>query len=349
MELRKLGKSNLNVSSLGIGCWAFGGGDYWGAQSQSDVNAVVHKALDLGINFFDTAEVYNNGASESSLGLALAGRRDRAIVCTKVAPANASPADLRQHCEDSLRRLQTDYVDLYMMHWPIAPHSIEHFTADRTRIDNPPSIAEAFATMEDLKREGKIREIGVSNHGLKQLKDVFGVTDAVVANEMAYNLVSRAIEEDVVPFCTENDLGIVAYMPLQQGLLTGRYHAPEEIAPMQARSRHFHHSRGTGSRHGEEGAEAEIFAAIAEIEALAASRNTNIATLALAWVVAHKEMTTTIVGCRNLDELALNVSCLELPMDPALVQQLSRLTDPVLAKLGTNPDYYEGRASSRIE
>ena len=105
MQYRKLGKSGLTASVLGIGAWSFGGGDYWGPQRQQDVDAVVRGALDRGINFFDTAEMYNNGASETSLGLALKGIRDRAIIASKVIPAHAAPAVLRKSCEDSLRRL----------------------------------------------------------------------------------------------------------------------------------------------------------------------------------------------------------------------------------------------------
>jgi myo-inositol catabolism protein IolS len=349
MEMRKLGRSDLRVSALGIGCWSFGGGSYWGEQRQDDVDRVVHGALDRGVNFFDTAEVYNDGASESSLGIALKGRRDRAVICTKVSPANASPAVLRRHCEESLRRLQTDYVDLYMLHWPITPHAIEHFTKDRGVIDAPPSIVDAFAAMEVLRRDGKIRAIGVSNHGVKQLRAVLDVSDAIAADELAYSLVSRAIEAAVMPFCAENHIGIVAYMPLQQGLLTGRFRSADEIGPMQARSRHFHRSRGTGSRHGEEGAETEIFAALAEIEQIAAAKNTDMSTLALAWAVARREITTTIVGCRNVAQLDRNIAGAVYPIDRALVDHLAELTDPVLARLGNNPDYYEARTNSRIE
>jgi aryl-alcohol dehydrogenase-like predicted oxidoreductase len=349
MEMRKLGRSDLRVSALGIGCWSFGGGAYWGNQRQEDVDQVVHQAIDRGVNFFDTAEAYNDGASESSLGIALKGRRDRAVVCTKVAPANASPAVLRRHCEESLRRLQTDYVDLYMMHWPITPHAIEHFTKDRGLIDAPPSIVEAFTTMEALKREGKIRAIGVSNHGVKQLHDVLDVTEAIAADELAYSLVSRAIEAEIMPLCAAKDIGIVAYMPLQQGLLTGRFRTAAEIGPMQARSRHFHRSRGTGSRHGEDGAEKEIFAALAEIQIIAAAKGIDMSTLALAWAVARREITTTIVGCRNPAQLERNIAGAVYPIDRALFDRLAELTDPVLARLGNNPDYYESRGSSRIE
>ncbi len=348
MELRKLGKSDLYVSALGVGCWAFGGGDYWGEQSQSDVDKVVHKALDLGINFFDTAEVYNNGASESSLGIALKGRRDKAIIGSKVTPANTAPAVLRQHCEESLKRLGVSYIDLYMLHWPITPHAIEHFTKDKSIISAPPSMEDAFATLKQLKQEGKIREIGVSNHGVKQMDKVLGIMDDIVTNELPYNLLSRSIEEELIPYCSEHDLGIIAYMPLQQGLLTGKYTAADQINPMRARSRHFHHSHGKGSRHGEAGAEEEIFSAIAKIKEISAGLKVDIATLSLSWVIANKHMTTTIVGSRNEKDLALNIMAEAYKISGDVIAELNAITQPVLQKLGNNPDYYEGRMNSRV-
>ena len=165
MELRKCGTAGLALPALGVGCWAFGGGEYWGSQDQGDVDAVVHAAIDAGCNYFDSAEVYNNGASESSLGTALEGVRHRAIVGTKVSPSNCYAATLREHCEQSLRRLRTNYIDLYMVHWPIHPHSIRHFTNDEKVIGNPPRVEEAFDTLNRLRQEGKIRHIGVSNFG----------------------------------------------------------------------------------------------------------------------------------------------------------------------------------------
>jgi aryl-alcohol dehydrogenase-like predicted oxidoreductase len=349
MEYRKLGKSDLHVSVLGVGTWPFGGGDYWGAQSQDDVDQVVHRALDLGINFFDTAEMYNNGASETSLGIALKGKRDRAIIGSKVTPANAAPATMRKSCEQSLKRLGTDYIDVYMLHWPISSHSLEHFTSDQAAIARPPSIEEAFATMKALKNEGKIRAIGMSNHGVKQMDAVLGKMDDVVTNEMPYSLLSRAIEDSIIPYCAKHDIGIIAYMPLQQGLLTGLYGSADEIAPMQARSRHFHHSHGKGTRHGEEGAEAEVFAAIAKIKQVAAEQNVTIAVLSLAWVMANKYMTTTIAGSRTLAELSLNVGAVDYKISPEVIERLKVITAPVLEKLGSNPDYYENRLNSRIE
>jgi len=136
---------------------------------------------------------------------------------------------------------------------------------------------------------------------------------------------------------------------LQQGLLTGLYGSADEIAPMQARSRHFHHSHGKGTRHGEEGAEAEVFAAIAKIKQVAAEQNVTIAVLSLAWVMANKYMTTTIAGSRTLAELSLNVGAVDYKISPEVIERLKVITAPVLEKLGSNPDYYENRLNSRIE
>ena len=349
MKYRKLGKSGLQLSILGIGAWSFGGGDYWGAQSQDDVDNVVHKALDLGINFFDTAEAYNNGTSETSLGLALRGKRGRAIIGSKVAPSNAAPDRLRKSCEQSLQRLGTDTIDVYMLHWPLNSHAIEHFTSDPATIAHPTLIEDAFGTLKALQKEGKIRAIGMSNHGIKQMDAVLAYTADVAANEMSYSLLSRAVEAEIVPYCEKHDIGIIGYMPLQQGLLTGRYSRIDEMGPKLVRSRHFHRSHGLGTRHGEEGAEAEVFEAVAKIKALAAQNNVNMGTLSLAWAMANPAMTTTIAGTRNLTQLLRNAEAVEYGIDPDVMEQLDAITRPTLEKLGNNPDYYENRNNSRIE
>ena len=139
MEKRVVGKSGIEISVMGIGGWSYGGGDYWGPQAQEDVDAVAHAALDNGINFFDTAEGYNEGRSEEAVGRALKGRRSEAIIATKISPNNTEPTVLREHCDASLRRLQTDYIDIYIVHWPITEHSVE----------------DAFATLNALKGGGQ--------------------------------------------------------------------------------------------------------------------------------------------------------------------------------------------------
>jgi aryl-alcohol dehydrogenase-like predicted oxidoreductase len=202
--------------------------------------------------------------------------------------------------------------------------------------------------MKALKQEGKIRAIGMSNHGVRQMDAVLASMDDVVTNEMPYSLLSRAIEATIIPYCARHDIGIIAYMPLQQGLLTGLYGRAEEIGPMQARSRHFHHSHGKGTRHGEDGAEAEVFAAIDRIKDVAAAEHVSIAALSLAWVMANRAMTTTIAGSRTLAELSLNVAAVDYRIGADVIEQLKVITAPVLAKLGDNPDYYENRLNSRI-
>src|SRR5690348_14272086 len=132
MKTRKLGNSDLYLSVLGMGCWQYGGGEYWGKQNQSDVNAVVHRAIDEGINFFDTAEVYNNGESEKSVGLAIRGKRNQVILGSKVSPNHAFPGMLTEHCNASLQRLNTDYIDLYMLHWPFNSTAVAHFADNKS-------------------------------------------------------------------------------------------------------------------------------------------------------------------------------------------------------------------------
>lgn len=349
MKINKLGSSDITVTSLGMGCWAYGGGRYWGDQSQNDVNEIVHAALDRGINYFDTAEVYNDGASESSLGLALRGRRAKAVIGTKISTANTRPETLKEHCHDSLRRLGTDYIDIYMLHWPINIKSIEHFSEDKELVNSPPSVEDAFCTLLKLKQDGKIREIGISNHGVKQMQEIQKVCDCIVVNELPYNLISRAIERDILPFCVENKIGVLGYMAMQQGILAGIYPAIESIPPAQVHSRHFHFSRGGDeSRHGEEGAEAEIMNLLSGMKKMSRDTGITLPAMSLAWAMAGNGISCTLVGSRNILELESNIKAASLRLPEDMMQELNRLSAPILKKLGYNPDYYENRKYSRI-
>lgn len=348
METRRLGSSDLHLSVLGMGCWQYGGGKYWGAQRQKDVDETVAQAIDLGINYFDTAEVYNDGESERSLGAALKGKRDKAIVGSKISPSNASPDKLRLHCEMSLRRLGMDYIDLYMIHWPVERHAIAHFTDDKAVLDHPPALADVFDALHRLRQEGKVRQIGISNHGIEQMEEVKRAGGTFVANEMAYSLLSRAIEDRILPYCVKNEVGVLGYMALQQGLLSGKYARADEVKPMQARSRHFHRQRGEGTRHGEEGAEEEAFRAIAEIRKLADELGVHMTSLSLAWAIANPGITSVLVGSRDRAQLLQNAQALTTVLEPQTMRELNRITRPVLDKLGDNPDYYEHRNNSRI-
>ncbi|WP_026699672.1 aldo/keto reductase [Salibacterium aidingense] len=348
MEKRRLGKSDLYLSTIGMGCWQYGGGNYWGDQSQNDVDQIVHEALDYGVNYFDTAEIYNDGKSEESLGAALKGRRSKAIVGTKVTPANAFPDDLRQSCEESLKRLQTDYIDLYMVHWPVNALSIQHFTEDKDKINHPPDIRETFSTLKVLQSEGKIRHVGISNHGVEQMEELRELGADITANELPYNLFSRAIEYELTSYCRQHDMGVIGYMPLQQGLLSGKY-VVEDMKPKQARSRHFHYSRGAQSRHGEEGVEREIKEALSTIRDLSVDHGVNLIPLSLAWVLSNPDITTTIVGCRNKEQLHQNLEGASGQIPQELLEKLNKATERIKEKLGSSPDYYESRQHSRIQ
>ena len=331
IERRIYGTLGATLPVLGIGCWAFGGGSYWGQQDQKDVNEVVGRAIDQGVNYFDSAEAYNEGRSEEALGAALKGRRSDAIIGAKIPPAFAAPAVLRAPCEASLRRLQTEWIDIYMVHWPIVDDSTE----------------EAFATLQALQAEGKIRSIGVSNYGRQQLTQALQTGARIEVNQLCYNLLARALELDLMPLCASHHLGILAYMPLMQGLLTGKYGSADEMPPVRTRTRQFRGDR-EGSRHGEPGAEEETFAAIQGIREIAAELGVPMAWVSLAWILAHPQVTCVIAGIRSASQLAENVAGASLYLEPAILARLDLLTEPLLKKLGPSLDYFMPGNDGRI-
>lgn len=330
-----------------IGCWPYGGGEYWGEQSQKDVELVVHAALDMGVNTFDTAEMYNDGASEESLGKALKGRRGEAVVISKISPSNCR--EVRKHCENSLRRLGMDYLDVYMLHWPINKLSLEHFTSDDGIIQLPPTVEEAYAQLDELKRKGMIRSIGMSNFGRTQMAEVLATQVQVDVNEICYNIVSRAIEAEIVPYCMAHSISIIGSMGLQQGLLAGIYQTADDVPIHQAHSRHYADFRGgKTSRHGEAGAEKELFEVVDRLREIAADLHIHIAQLAIAWILKKPFMASTLVGSRNLRELEVNVAACNFELPDEVEQLIDRISLPVWEKLGNNPDYYEHSSKSRI-
>lgn len=347
METRPCGHSGLNLPVLGLGTWAFGGGSYWGPQDQSDVDAVVARALDRGINYFDTAEMYNAGASEAALGRALRGRREKALIGSKISPSHTSPATLRACCEASLRRLETDYLDLYMVHWPIHANSLRHFTTDEAILRRPPTTAEAFGTLADLQREGKIRHIGVSNFGVRQLSEVAALGVRLAVNELPYNLLMRAIEPDIAPYCRAHGIGIIGYMALMQGVLAGDYASFDALPPPRTRTRHFSGQR-QGSRHGEPGFEALTWQTVQELRRIARAAGWSLSDMAIAWALANPDIACLLAGCRTSAQLEENAHAVNHPLPEALKRQLDDATTALLQALGSNPDYYQSTADTRI-
>jgi aryl-alcohol dehydrogenase-like predicted oxidoreductase len=347
LPFRPCGNSGLNLPVLGLGCWAYGGGEYWGGQNQRDVDEVVRHALEHGCNLFDTAEAYNNGASETSLGLALRGvPRESVILCTKVSPSNVGRGTLEAHCDASLRRLQTDYVDLYLVHWPITAHSIHHFAPNASTV---PSVAEAFEGLQRLQQSGKIRHIGVSNFGPAKLREALATGARIAVNELPYSLLSRAIELEVLPFCRQHGIGVLGYMALLQGVISDKYRQLDDLPEVRRRTRHFDSRKVPQARHGLPGVELETAVALSAVREIAARHGLPTSELALKWAFAGDGITSCLCGARNVAALRENLRAAREPLPAAMVAELNRATQPLLDALGPSFDYYEHPSNDRTK
>jgi len=323
MEYRTLGHTEIEVSVVAMGCWAIVGDSTWGDQPRDESLDTIRAALDAGINFFDTAEDYGDGSSEKMLGEALADRREEVVIASKVSPRNLRADDLRQSCEGSLSRLDTDYIDLYQVHWP--------------NWDIP--MEETLGTMEELKEEGKIRAIGVSNFGHKDLQQAVSLTD-VVTDQLPYNLLFRAIEENVQSLCVEKDVGILCYCPLAQALLTGKFTAPGQVPEGRARTRHFSKNRPR-ARHQEEGAERDTFQALEKIRRLCQEIEVPMAKASLAWLLGRAGVTSVLAGARNPDQIKMNAGAADVELPREVTEQFTEASEHLKEKLGPNPDMWQ--------
>jgi len=325
VQYKSLGTTDIKVSEFALGCWPFAGGKVWGAQDDDVSIATVHAALDKGITFFDTAEGYDDDShSEEVLGRALAGRRDEAVIATKISPPHLVPNLVEQTCDASLLKLQTDYIDLYQIHWP--NHDV--------------AVEDSIAALLKLRDAGKIRSIGVCNFGVQDLTGSLESTD-IVTNQLPYNLLWRPIEVEIKPTCVENNIGLICYSPLAQGLLTGRYGSADEVPDGLSRSRLFNDRRPLAN-HGENGCETEAFDVIAEVIEIASKLGEHPAKVALAWVRSRQGITSLLVGARSPDELDLNVPAFEYDLPQGITDRLTAASEPVKAKLGSNADMWSG-------
>ncbi len=332
MEYRKLGKSNLEVSVITMGCWAIAGDRLWGPQDEAEAIGALHAAVDVGINFFDSAEGYGAGRSEELIGKAFKGSlRDKVIVATKVSQGNLRPADLRAACENSLRNLGMDTIDVYYIHWP--------------NWDIP--IADTLGEMQRLKDEGEIRFMGCSNFGPRDLTELLAM-DHVEINQLAYNLLFRAIEYEIVPLCVEHQVSIAPYSPLQHGILTGKFATLADIPDERARTRHFAATNRTMTRHGCPGAETETAAALTAIREICDAAGLPMAQVALAWLLEQPGVVTVIAGARNPAQIHANAAAAALKLPADVVAALTQATDPLKAALGPNPDMWQSDVNSRM-
>ncbi len=329
MQRTELGNSGIHVSVVALGTWPMVGDANWGPQDEQDSITTIRRALDLGINFFDTAEAYGNGFAETLLGKALGDRRSEAVIASKVSPDHLRYDDVKRACEGSLKRLNTEWIDLYQVHWP--NHTVP--------------FEETFRALLDLQREGKIRVIGVSNFGVRDLQDALALAP-VQSNQLPYSLLWRAIEYDIQPLCVKKRVSILCYSPLLMGLLTGKFRSADDVPPGRARTRHFSTTRPL-ARHGEPGQEKLTFETVAKIRAVAERLAVPMADLALAWLLQQPGVASVLVGARNPRQLQENARAADLSLSDDIVQELSAITDALKEAFGPNPDMWQAKSRYR--
>ena len=329
MRYRKLGKTNIEVSTVCMGCWAIVGDFTWGPQDTGDAVAAIRASLDAGVNFFDTAEGYGSGESEKILGEALADVRKDVVIATKVSGRHLAGGQVSKACEDSLQRLKTDYIDLYQIHWP--------------RRSVP--LSETFEAMEKLRSDGKIRCIGLSNFGVSYLRALDGIW-RTESNQLCYSLLWRPVEHEVQPLCVAQEMSIICYSPLCQGLLTGKFATADDFPETRARMRLFSPDR-PHCRHDEAGCEAELFEAIGEIKRICESAGISMTHASLAWLLAQPGVASVIAGARNAAQASQNAKAADLELPDGVADQLAAATEKVKAYAGTNCDLWQ--SESRME
>jgi len=309
MDYRQLGNSGLKVSAIGLGGNNFG----WWADEQTSIT-VVNQALDQGINFIDTADMYDRGRSEEFIGKALKGKRDKAIIATKFGypmsddlnDSGASRHHIMSAVENSLQRLQTDYIDHYQVHNP----------------DPTTPIAETIRALDDLVRAGKVRYIGCSNFAAWQLNEALWTSKAngletFVSIQSRYNIMERQLENEVVPCCQTYGIGVIPWGPLAGGFLTGKY-SRENRSTVEGRL------SGTNRLY-ENVITDDNWNKLAKLQAFATERSHNMGELALAWLLSKPWVSTVIAGARTAEQISGNVAAVEWKLTPDDIKELEAI------------------------
>jgi len=318
------GNTDLKTSPIVFGCMGSAGA--FGKQEEKDSIEALQAAFEAGINFFDTAEGYGNGYSEQLLAKALGNKRKDIIISSKVSRENMKKKDILEACDRSLKNLQTDYLDMYLLHWPV----------------DDVSIQERIEALKELQAAGKIRYFGVSNFGTQDLSEVLQETP-ISTNQVAYHLFHRAIEFEVLPTCIENNIPIMCYSSLMQGLLAGKYKALDEFPENRARTSLFDSRTHSLSRHGGHGAEKEGQEALNRIWEITNGSNYSMEELAVGWLKAQQGVGGIIVGTRNAEQSKALKKLLEVKLDQNLISELTLATEKVKATLGPNIDMWDHR------
>jgi len=319
MKKRQLGTSDLELTTVGLGTWAMGGGDWrmgWGPQEEADSIATILAAVDAGINWIDTAAVYGFGRSEEVVGKGLKqfAERERPLIATKCGrkkaggDSDAILGDLSRdrvvaECEDSLKRLGVEVIDLYQLHWPV--ESIDE-------------VAEGWQALAELKQAGKIRWGGVSNFNPQQLERC-QEEHPVVSLQPPYSLFRRGIEIEILPWCIEHNIGVIAYSPMAKGMLTGKV-TREWISNLPESD---HRKNKDKLFQGE-----RLEAALAQVDSLrviAQEVGCSLANLAVAWVTHQEGVTAAIVGGRKPAQVAETAQAMDVALDESTANEIAIL------------------------
>jgi aryl-alcohol dehydrogenase-like predicted oxidoreductase len=289
MKISQLGTSDMWLTPIGFGAWAVGGGNWamsWGPQDDNASIAAIHKAIDLGVNWIDTAAIYGLGHSEEVVGKAVKGSHVKPFIFTKSGMVwnekreiKRTLLEIRREVEDSLRRLQVERIDLYQIHWPVEDKDIE----------------EGWSTMAALKREGKVRHIGVSNFSVAQMERCRGIAP-ITSLQPPYSMVNRAAEAEILPYCLDHRIGVINYAPMHSGLLTGAMSKERfaKLPPDDFRRNAKNYQEPLFSRN----------LAVADfLGQIGARHGVSAGVIAIAWTLANPAVTAAIVGGRSPEQV----------------------------------------------
>jgi len=320
MEYRKFGQTGVDISAIGFGCWEIGGG--YGSIEEADFIKAINRALEIGINSFDTAEAYGFGASEKSLAKALGSRRKDAVITTKYGVGYPDAPNYRdstrkrvmESIEKSLKALNTDYVDVYLIHWP----------------DRNVPFEEPMRALDDLVKQGKVRAVGLSNFKLNEIEACMKSRRVDVV-QYCWNMFDRRMQKEIFPYCRENKIGVMAYGSLAYGMLTGTLSEEKTFEKNDWRSKRgqlgninlFQHLFGPDHF-------LKNLRAVEELKGVAKRYNKTLPQLALNWTLSNPVISTALVGCRNPGEVDDNAGSLGWEISDTDMKEI----DAIFAKHG---------------
>ena len=320
MNYRRLGRSGVKVSEISLGSWL----TYGGSVAEERAQACIHKAYELGINFFDTANVYMRGAAEEIVGRALNGfERDSYFLATKVYfPMGEGPNDrglsrkhITEQCHASLKRLGVDYVDLYQCH----------------RYDEDTPLEETLRALDDLVRQGKVLYVGVSEWRADQIADALRLAkemnlDRIVSNQPRYNMIQRHIEAEIIPLCEREGVGQVVFSPLAQGVLTGKY-LPGEVPKEGTRA-----ADSESNRFMQQLMNKEILSAVNKLRSVASDAGLSMSQLALVWILGHENVSSAIIGASRPEQVEDNVKAAGVRLSADVVSKIDGILKDVIQR-----------------